>query len=99
MLLILGNLYKEPVIQREGDENGTKTQLIITNFNFVDALKQGTLNEDELGTKRNTERFCNIRDTLKAGQRCLVSKLDFQTLTSQKEIDLEGVKDDTAELR
>jgi hypothetical protein len=41
------------------------------------------LNEDELGTKKNTERFIKIREALEAGQRCLVSALDFTTLTSK----------------
>lgn len=67
MLLILGNLYRDPVVQRQGDANGTKTQLIITNFNFVDRFNKETLKEDELHTKRNTERFIKIRNALEAG--------------------------------
>jgi hypothetical protein len=58
------------------------------------------LNEDELGTKKNTERFIKIREALEAGQRCLVSALDFTTLTSKQEpAKLAEMKDDSVELR
>ncbi len=53
MLLVLGGLYCEPTIQPQ-------SMLIITNFPFVNALNNGSLKEDELGTLKNTQRFVKI---------------------------------------
>ncbi len=52
MILCLNKLYDE----KAQSENHQEI-LVITNFPFVAKLERGELNEDELGTKKNTERF------------------------------------------
>ena len=52
MMVTINNLYAD------ADEVVSfKQVLILTNFPFIARLERGELEEDELGTKRNTERF------------------------------------------
>jgi ribosomal protein S13 len=73
MVLVLAGVYGAPVAR-------TKSQLIITNFPFVNRLKAGELKEDELHTLRNTERFVKIatgQSDAFSETKVLVSTLSF----------------------
>jgi hypothetical protein len=52
MLMILKGLYYQ------NDQNTSR--LVITNFNYMDLLNQGKLQEDELKTKKHSEMFQKI---------------------------------------
>ena len=54
MLLTLNKLYDT------SDHAGHKEVLVITNFPFIAKFLREELDEDELGTKRNTEKFQKI---------------------------------------
>ena len=55
MILILSNLYNDSAV------NNT---LIITNFSFPNDFRRGILEEDEYGSKKNTEEFLKINENL-----------------------------------
>ena len=85
MLLIVCNIYGT---KQTTAPNG----LILTNFNFSARCARGTLEEDDLNTKANTQRFDKIRANL-AG-KCLVTELSFEQVTAA-EAPAGDFKDDT----
>ena len=93
MLMILKGLYYP-------NQNNT-SKLILTNFEYIDSLKQGTLQEDELKTKKHTEMFSAILGHFGGAGLCLVTRFSLKNLTTKgfrDGIDLGAVKDDTAEI-
>jgi hypothetical protein len=97
MLLILGNLYADPV-NNTPETTYAHRELVITNFPFVDKFNKGTLANDELDSLKNTERFVNLCKSLKKSAPCYVTSLSFQQLTSSSESS-EGFQDDTEYIR
>jgi hypothetical protein len=76
MVLTLGNLYNEPK-QGDAETSYSSRELLITNFRFVDQLAKGTLKEDDLGSKKNTERFVEYCKALNKSAACYVTTLSF----------------------
>ena len=72
MILCLNKLYD----MKPGAENH-REKLVLTNFPFVAKLKRGELKEDELGTKRNTEKFNTLISKPCFRESVLVSELAF----------------------
>ena len=94
MLLTLNKLYDTI------EYTSHKELLVITNFPFIAKLLREELKEDELGTKRNTERFYKIISQPCFRESVLVSEKAFQDLTtaSSSRGSLDASFDQTSEL-
>ena len=56
--------------------------LVITNFPFIAKLKRGELEEDDLGSKRNAQKFLSIIEKPCFAKSVMVSERAFQELTT-----------------
>ena len=59
-----------------------KEVLVITNFPFIAKLKRGELEEDDLGSKRNAQKFWSIIEKPCFAKSVMVSERAFQELTT-----------------
>ena len=117
MILILSDLYSDPkslstdTLPASGEGSSLShastptNRLIITNFPFVQSVRDGKLEEDEYSTKKNTEKLMRINENLR--HKALFSKYATLELTTQekmKEIKQQAsatpemFKDDTLEI-
>ena len=82
MLLTLNKLY-DTKVNEEGQEQKKHTEiLILTNFPFIAQLRRGELDDDELGTKRNTEKFLQLITKPVFADSVRISERAFQALTT-----------------
>ena len=79
MILSLNKLYDKAAEEAPTLNYEThKEVLVLTNFPFIAKLARNELEEDELHTKRNTERFLQLMQKACFAESVLVSELSFQ---------------------
>ena len=77
MILSLQSLYDS----KDRDQNHQE-KLVLTNFPFIAKLKRGELEEDELGSRKNTEKFVQIINKACFKDSVVVSERAFRQLTT-----------------
>lgn len=82
MLMIVSKLH---------DSDASESRLILTNFPYVEKLRQGTLEEDALKTLKHTNLFLKFNEQL--NKKCLFTCLSLKDLTSLKDSDKEFLDD------
>ena len=76
MIMVLNDLY---------NNGNPASRVILTNFPFKALLASGKLNEDEYGTRKNTQQFLKINANL--GSKCLMSSFNLLQLTTRETLD------------